>query len=262
MCASVSTFILGNLSPIWVIGPLMPVLFGGNLPQIGKITDEIVSAADEIVSVTDRKGKIMSEIQEIAQHIQDFPALVRKARMDKGITNEELAELSGISYSAVCKMQSGERDPKLYDAVAIMKALGLSADQAFDVQQPDSAPSAMQQRIHELELDNAVNTGDVARLTQVNDIYAGQLEDERRQKRFYRRWSLCSSLFGAVLSLALAAYLFCMDMRIPDAGLIRHGEFSAAAYLVTFLIAAAIVGACLLAYRSLCERAKEMIQRK
>lgn len=49
----------------------------------------------------------MSEIQELAQHIQDFPALVHKARMDKGITNEELAELSGISYSAVCKMQSG-----------------------------------------------------------------------------------------------------------------------------------------------------------
>lgn len=76
----------------------------------------------------------MSEIQEIAQHIQDFPALVRKARMDKGITNEELTELSGISYSAVCKMQSGERDPKLYDAVAVMKAVGISADQTFEIQ--------------------------------------------------------------------------------------------------------------------------------
>lgn len=101
---------------------------------------EIVSAADEIVSVTDRKGKIMSEIQEIAQHIQDFPALVRKSRMDKGITNEELAELSGISYSAVCKMQSGERDPKLYDAVAVMKAVGISADQTFEIQPPCVCP--------------------------------------------------------------------------------------------------------------------------
>lgn len=262
MCASVSTFILGNLSPIWVIGPLMPVPFGGNLPQIGKITDEIVSAADEIVSVTDRKGKIMSEIQDLAPHIQKFPSLVRKARTDKGITNEDLAKLSGVSYYSICKIQSGERDPKLYDAIAIMKSVGLSADQTFDIRQPDSAPSAMQERIHKLELDNAANTGNVARLTQVNDIYASQLEDERRQKHFYRRWSLCSSLFGAILSLALAAYLFCMDMRIPDAGLIRHGEFSAAAYLVTFLIAVAIVGACLLAYRSLCERAKEMLQQK
>lgn len=199
----------------------------------------------------------MSEIQNLAQHIQDFPALVRKARMDKGITNEELADLSGVNYSAVCKVQSGERDPKLYDAVAIMKSLGLSADQAFDVQQPDSAPSAMQERIHELELDNAVSSGDVARLTQVSGIYADQLADERRQKHFYKRWSLVSSLFGAVLSLALAAYLFFMDMRIPDSGLIRHGEFSAGAYLVTLLIVAAIVGACFLSYRSLCDKAKE-----
>lgn len=220
----------------------MPILIWGNATQIGIIAD--------------RKGKIMSEIQNLAQHIQNFPTLVRKARMDKGITNEDLANLSGVSYYSICKIQSGERDPKLYDAIAIMKSVGLSADQTFDIQQPDSAPSAMQERIHELELDNAVNSGDVARLTQVNDIYAVQLEDERNQKRYYKRWALVSSMFGAVLSLFLAAYLFFMDMRIPDSGLIRHGEFSAGAYLVTFLIIAAIVGACILAYRSLCDRAK------
>ena len=137
---------------------------------------EIVSAADEIVSVTDRKGKIMSEIQELAQHIQDFPALVHKARMDKGITNEDLAELSGISYSAVCKMQSGERDPKLYDAVAVMKAVGISADQTFEIQPPASAPSAMRERIHELELDNAVSSGDVVRLKRVNGLCTQRLD--------------------------------------------------------------------------------------
>lgn len=262
MRVSVSTFILGNRSPIWVIGSLMPVLFGENLPQMGKIADEIVSTADEIVSVTDRKGKIMSEIQNIAQHIQDFPALVRKARMDKGITNEELTELSGISYSAVCKMQSGERDPKMYDAVAVMKAVGISADQAFEIQPPASAPSAMQNRIHELELHNAVSTSDVARLTQVNDIYAVQLADERSQKRYYKRWALFSSLFCAVLSLALAAYLLCLDLHIPDAGLIRQGEFSAGAYFVAFLIVAAIVASCFLAYRSLCDQAKEKFEQK
>lgn len=143
----------------------------------------------------------MSEIQEIAQHIQDFPALVHKARMDKGITNEELTELSGISYSAVCKMQSGERDPKLYDAVAVMKAVGISADQTFEIQPPASAPSAMRERIHELELDNAINSGDVVRLKQVNDLCTQRLDAVIRQRDYYKRWSVFSSIFSAILSL-------------------------------------------------------------
>ena len=250
MRAPVSTLILGNRSPIWVIGPLVPILIWGNATQIRIITDEIVSAADQIVSVTDRKGKIMSEIQEIAQHIQDFPALVRKARMDKGITNEELTELSGISYSAVCKMQSGERDPKLYDAVAVMKAIGISADQVFDIQPPASAPSAMQERIHELELDNAVSSGDVVRLKQVNGLCTQRLDAVIRQRDYYKRWSVFSSIFAAILSLFLIVYLL-FDFRNPHAGFILQNGPSAFAWLVILLVAISIgvcsvVGYCVL----------------
>ncbi|MDO5305299.1 MAG: helix-turn-helix transcriptional regulator [bacterium] len=177
----------------------------------------------------------MSEIQNLAPHIQKFPSLVRKARTDKGLTNEELAEISGVSYSAVCKVQSGERDPKLYDAVAIMKAIGLSADQAFDIQQPDTAPSAMQERIHKLELGNAVSAGDVERLTQVNDLYQVQLDDLREQKNAYRHWALFSTIFSAVLSLFLIAYLW-FDFRIPNDGFIRQGDFTLVAWVIVFLL--------------------------
>ena len=235
MRAPVSTLILGNRSPIWVIGSLRPVHIWVIATQIWTFTDEIVSAADEIVSVTDRKGKIMSEIQEIAQHIQDFPAIVRKSRMDKGITNEELAELSGVSYSAVCKVQSGERDPKLYDAVAIMKSVGLSVDQVFDIQQPDTTPSAMQERIHKLELGNAVSAGDVERLTQVNDLYQTQLSDLREQNKSYRHWAVFSTIFSVVLSVFLIAYLW-FDFRVPNDGFIRHGDFTLVAWVIVLLL--------------------------
>lgn len=250
MCAPVSMFILGNRSPIWVIGVLGPILIWGNATQIRIITGEIVSAADEILSVTDRKGKIMSEIQELAQHIQDFPAIVRKSRMDKGITNEELSELSGISYSAVCKMQSGERDPKLYDAVAVMKAVGISADQVFDIQPPASAPSAMQERIHELELDNAVSSGDVVRLKQVNGLCTQRLDAVIHQRDHYKRWSVFSSIFAAILSLFLIVYLL-FDFRNPHAGFILQDGPSAFAWLVILLVAISIgvcsvVGYCVL----------------
>ncbi len=248
MRAPVSTFILGNRSPIWVIGPLTPIHIWVIATQIRIIVDEMLSAADEIVSVTDRKGKIMSEIQEIATQIKTFPALVRKARMDKGITNEELTELSGISYSAVCKMQSGEREPKLYDAVAVMKAVGISADQAFDIQPPASAPSAMQNRIHELELDNAVSTGDVERLTQVNDIYQTQLVDLKEQNKSYRHWAIFSTIFSAVLSLFLIAYLW-FDFRIPNDGFIRHGDFTIVAWVLVLLMVISFCYIGIVAYR-------------
>lgn len=192
----------------------------------------------------------MSEIQELAQHIQDFPAIVRKFRMDKGLTNEELAELSGVSYSAVCKVQSGERDPKLYDAVAIMKAIGLSADQVFDIQQPDTTPSAMQERIHELELDNAVSSGDVVRLKQVNGLCTQRLDAVIHQRDYYKRWSVFSSIFAAILSLFLIVYLL-FDFRNPHAGFILQDGPSAFAWLVILLVAISIgvcsvVGYCVL----------------
>ena len=261
MCAPVSTFILGNRSPIWVIGTLRTIHIWETATQIWKFTGEIRSAADEIVSVTDRKGKIMSEIQEIAQHIQDFPALVHKARMDKGITNEELAELSGISYSAVCKMQSGERDPKLYDAVAVMKAVGISADQVFDIQPPASAPSAMQERIHELELDNAVSSGDVVRLKQVNGLCTQRLDAVIRQRDHYKRWSVFSSIFAAILSLFLIVYLF-FDFRNPRAGFILQDGPSAFAWLVILLVSISIGVCSIVGYFVLRDTAKGTSLRK
>lgn len=243
MCAAVSTFILGNRSPIWVI-----------VPKIWTFTNEIVS-------VTDRKGKIMSEIQELAQHIQDFPALVHKSRMDMGITNEELAEMSGISYSAVCKMQSGERDPKLYDAVAVMKAVGISADQVFDIQPPASAPSAMQERIHELELDNAVSSGDVVRLKQVNGLCTQRLDAVIRQRDYYKRWSVFSSIFSAILSLLLIVYLL-FDFRNPHAGFILRDGLSAFAWLVILLVPVSIGVCSIVGYRVLRDTAKKTSLRK
>lgn len=243
MCAAVSTFILGNRSQIWVI-----------VPKIWTFTNEIVS-------VTDRKGKIMSEIQELAQHIQDFPALVHKARMDMGITNEELAEMSGISYSAVCKMQSGERDPKLYDAVAVMKAVGISADQVFDIQPPASAPSAMQERIHELELDNAVSSGDVVRLKQVNGLCTQRLDAVIRQRDYYKRWSVFSSIFSAILSLLLIVYLL-FDFRNPHAGFILRDGLSAFAWLVILLVPVSIGVCSIVGYRVLRDTAKKTSLRK
>ena len=167
------------------------------------------------------------------------------------MTNEELSELSGVPYSTVCKIQSGERDPKLYDAIAIMQTLGISPYQAFAIP-PDSAKNAAaaQERIHELELDNAVASGDVARLEQVNDLCTVRLDAVIRQRDHYKRWSVFSSIFAAILSLFLIVYLF-FDFRNPHAGFILQDGPSAFAWLVILLVAISIgvcsvVGYCVL----------------
>ena len=215
------------------------------------------------MSVTDRKGKIMSisEIQHIAPYIQKFPELVRHAKTAAGMTNEGLSELSGVPYSTVCKIQSGERDPKLYDAIAIMRALGLSVDQKFGIQRPDSVPSAAQERIHELELDNAVASGDVARLEQVNDLCTVRLDAVIRQRDYYKRWSVFSSIFAAVLSLLLIVYLL-FDFRNPHAGFILQDRPTVFAWLVILIVSVSI-GVCgIVGYRALRDTAKETVLRK
>ena len=215
------------------------------------------------MSVTDRKGKLMSisEIQHIAPYIQKFPELIRHAKTAAGMTNEGLSELSGVPYSTVCKIQSGERDPKLYDGIAIMRALGLSVDQEFGIQRPDSIPSAAQERIHELELDNAVASGDVARLEQVNDLCTVRLDAVIRQRDYYKRWSVFSSIFAAVLSLFLIVYLL-FDFRNPHAGFILQDRPTVFAWLVILIVSVSI-GVCgIVGYRALRDTAKETALRK
>ena len=216
------------------------------------------------MSVTDRKGKIMSisEIQHIAPYIQKFPELVRHAKTAAGMTNEGLSELSGVPYSTVCKIQSGERDPKLYDAIAIMQTLDISPYQAFAIP-PDSDKNAAaaQERIHELELDNAVASGDVARLEQVNDLCTVRLDAVIRQRNHYKRWSVFSSIFAAVLSLFLIVYLL-FDFRNPHAGFILQDRPTVLAWLV-ILIVSVSVGVCgIVGYRALRDTAKKTVPQK
>ncbi len=216
------------------------------------------------MSVTDRKGKIMSisEIQHIAPYIQKFPELVRHAKTAAGMTNEELSELSGVPYSTVCKIQSGERDPKLYDAIAIMQTLGISPYQAFAIP-PDSDKNAAaaQERIHELELDNAVASGDVARLEQVNDLCTVRLDAVIRQRDYYKRWSVFSSIFSAILSLFLIVYLL-FDFRNPHAGFILQDRPSVFAWIVILIVCVSVCVYSIVGYHALRDTAKETSLRK
>lgn len=60
-----------------------------------------------------------------------FGDVVRKARADAGLSQEELADRAGLDRSYVGGVERGERNPTLIVVVKISKGLGLSVPQLF-----------------------------------------------------------------------------------------------------------------------------------
>lgn len=178
----------------------------------------------------------MSSIQEMAGHIEKFPQKLKYAKEDQHLTNAQVSEMSGISISTVNKLLGGvQSDPKLYNAAAICKALGLSMDDLFGLSHSEDSPDELTRKLHETELDCVRLRGENERLKEVNQIRKEQLN--ARKPVTYMLLGLC-----AVLALALVAYLL-VDANIEDAGLIQFGQLSAAAWgLVALLVAAVAAG--------------------
>lgn len=52
---------------------------------------------------------------------------LRRARLDREMTQEEVAERSGVHATEVSRIESGKRDPQVSTVERLAKALGLSA---------------------------------------------------------------------------------------------------------------------------------------
>lgn len=178
----------------------------------------------------------MSSIQEISEHIERFPQKLKYAKEDQHLTNAQVSEMSGISISTVNKLLGGaQSDPKLYNAAAICKALGLSMDDLFGLSHAEESPDELTRKLHASELECVRLRGENERLKEVEKIRAEQLK--ARKPLTYMLLGLC-----AVLACALAAYLV-IDSNIHDAGLIIAGELSGGAWvLVALLIGSVAAG--------------------
>ena len=64
----------------------------------------------------------ISTIEEIAEIISEYV----KNREERGLTQAELAELSGIKQSAISRLESFKAIPQLDTMLKILKPLGLS----------------------------------------------------------------------------------------------------------------------------------------
>lgn len=60
-----------------------------------------------------------------------FGQNVRKIRLDKGLTQEELAESAGISQVQIARIEAGKINTSISTVVAIAKALGVKEGELF-----------------------------------------------------------------------------------------------------------------------------------
>ena len=56
---------------------------------------------------------------------------LRLARVEKGWSQEQLAEASGVSRSAIINAELGEKNPSRLTMLSICKALGKTLDELF-----------------------------------------------------------------------------------------------------------------------------------
>lgn len=171
----------------------------------------------------------MSALDELSDEISAYPNAIRVARAKADMSNEQLAERSGVPYSAVCKVQSGLQNITLPQAAAICVTLGVSLDALIGL--PDSRPAAA--NAHEIELKLSDKEGDVRVLEAVNEMLTLQLK--RLRSGLYVTMVLC-----ALLAVGLITYMV-IDARIPYAGLIQTTGLSGGAWLFIFLVIAAAV---------------------
>lgn len=66
--------------------------------------------------------------------------LVRERRIERGLSQQQLAQLSGVKQATISMIETDERrNPGIYTVEAIARAMGLGI---MDVYQPDTIPAA------------------------------------------------------------------------------------------------------------------------
>lgn len=172
----------------------------------------------------------MSTIENQAPPIELLREKIREEKKKSGLTIDQLAEKTAISKTAVIKMLSNAKlDPKLSDVIALCRYFNISIDNAFYLcspAEPLDTPKEILERNRQLELE-------VMRLSATN------IANEAQIKSIH---SLCYLLvfICAMLAMSLIAYLI-IDAQIANAGIIRGGQLSGAAWAFIGLIAASVI---------------------
>lgn len=193
-----------------------------------------------------------STIQQLAPYIEKFVPSLKTAKKYSDFTNQSLADETGIPLSSIAKLFSDHlSEPKLYNSMAVIKALGLSADKLFGLS--PSAPSD----VLDLQKENA-------ELRQkIKDIERDREHERRiaseRNKHIRTQFTLTYALLGMSFILAVfLLYSLSVDSSAQNMGLIVNGRLSMfSVLLIVILIGIVGVGIAFLVRNLMLDRKRK-----
>ena len=65
-----------------------------------------------------------------------FGEMLKKLRAEAGLTQKQLADMSGVGQNTIARYELGQREPSLAAGQALAKALGVSCEVFADVDPP------------------------------------------------------------------------------------------------------------------------------
>lgn len=158
----------------------------------------------------------MSAIQDLQPYINDYPKKIKEARKNQGITLQKLTDATGVPQSTINNLNADKQVyPKLYDAAAICKVLGLSLDELFGLEHKNADELRHLQELHELEIQNVQRDDEIKRL---NDVGA------ERERRLLAHINILAAVV-ALFVLVIIGYMI-FDIHILDAGLFQQSNIS------------------------------------
>ena len=160
--------------------------------------------------------------------------ICKAARDRQNTTVQQLADQTGIPMPTIKNFfATASKAPNVYNAGLICAALGVSLDRYFGITEKLSPEEQLEKMAadHKAELQIARLEGGMEQLT---ETVHRQYRKEKQQ-----RMSQHLLLLLCMVQTALLAGYVALDMRIPDAGLIRGGNWSVGALAVLVLLAVA-----------------------
>lgn len=172
----------------------------------------------------------MLPIQELQPKFDEYPYKMKKARMDKGLTQKQLSDMSGVPYSAITKMATNNQDA-LLNCAALCTVLDLSMDELFGLKASDSK-AELHERNHDLEMNNVRRECDIKRLEELNAMLTAQAA--RYRTIIFMLLGVCALLLVAVVGYVI------FDIQLSTAGLFQSAGTSALAILLGLIVLAAV----------------------
>lgn len=175
----------------------------------------------------------MTPYQRLQPFFDAYNSKITDARNEHHMSLNDLSEAAGVSYSAIATQSAGTAcNPKLFEQAAIADLFGLSLDELCGLREPQDV-SELTERIHQLELENVRQAGDIRRLEEL---------DAEKDKRFsaYRPMVYALVAVCVLLVCALIAYMI-FDASVKDSGLFQSTGTSIFVVALAPLILATLV---------------------